>query len=391
VARVAVIDALRAGTILFGKFRIERIVGSGSMGVVLEATDVPLDRKVAVKVLSPERSHSEEAKKRFLREARAAARLSSQHVTRLIDVGELDDGTPFLIMEFLVGSTLSSVVAREGLPAVYVAVDWAVQALDGIAEAHRLGLVHRDLKPENLFLFERPDRPPIVKVLDFGTVKDLVTKATKLTRSGATMGSPAYMAPEQVRGEEVDARADVWAMGVTLYELLTGSLPFGGDSVPQTLAAILRDEPVPVQRRRPDVPADLARVIACALSKDRAHRYASATELLEALTSVRSRLPKTTTTKTVRLPDAIPAPGSNPEAFADTTDMSAFTDKDVSQVRARRPTAATLPEGLPPPKPSRMKLLLAIIVAIILGGVGGVLFARHLMHGRQPAFLIWNR
>jgi eukaryotic-like serine/threonine-protein kinase len=372
---------------LFGKFRIERIVGSGSMGVVLQATDVPLDRKVAVKVLSPERAHSEEAKKRFLREARAAARLSSEHVTRLIDVGELDDGTPFLIMEFLVGSTLASVVARDGLPAVYVAVDWAIQALDGIAEAHRLGLVHRDLKPENLFLFERPGRKPIVKVLDFGTVKDLVTKATKLTRSGATMGSPAYMAPEQVRGEEVDARADVWAMGVTLYEILTGALPFGGDSVPQTLASILRDDPVPVQRRRADVPADLARVIACALSKDRAHRYASATELLEALASVRSRLPKTATTKTIRMPDAHGGPSSSPEAFADTTDMSAFTAQDVSQVRARRPTAATLPEPVAPGN-HRMKLIFAVIIAIIIGGICGVLVARRLMRTRQPPQLV---
>src|SRR5262249_15498010 len=149
------------------------------------------------------------------------------------------------------------------------------------------------LKPENLFLCERPERQPIVKVLDFGTVKDLVTKGTKLTRTGSTMGSPAYMPPEQVKAEEIDQRADVWAMGVTLYELITGKLPFGGDSVPQTLAAILREPPVPLRKRRPDAPPELEAVINCALTKDPAGRYGSATELLGALALVRAKMPNT--------------------------------------------------------------------------------------------------
>src|SRR5262249_17972201 len=140
---VATRDALRPGTVLAGKIRIERVVGQGSMGIVLEATDLPLQRRVAVKVLQ---KNNEETRKRFLREARAAVRLASEHVARLIDVGELDDGTPFLVMEYLVGSTLEQVLLRDGIPPVDVAVDWVLQALDGVAEAHRQGFVHRDLK-----------------------------------------------------------------------------------------------------------------------------------------------------------------------------------------------------------------------------------------------------
>jgi serine/threonine protein kinase len=390
VGRVASQDALRPGTVLSGKIRIERVVGQGSMGIVLEATDLPLQRRVAVKLMAPERASNEESRKRFLREARAAVRLSSEHVTRLIDVGELDDGTPYLVMEFLVGATLEVVLVRDGPPPIDVAVDWVLQALDGVAEAHRAGFVHRDLKPENLFLCERPDRSPIVKVLDFGTVKDLVTKGTKLTRTGATMGSPAYMPPEQVRAEEIDQRADVWAMGVTLYELTTGRLPFGGESVPQTLAAILRDHHVPLRVRRPDAPPELEALIACALSKDPAGRYASATELLGALSLIRAKLPSTTrVTKTVRLGQNFRL--SRPDELADTTDMARIVEgTDASRVRprvvvndmpqssshgsvARGPLERTHRRSKPSYLPT---LFIAAGVAIVIGAIVGAVVSR---------------
>ncbi len=356
------------------------------MGIVLEATDLPLQRRVAVKVMAPERANSDEARKRFLREARAAVRLSSEHVTRLIDVGELDDGTPFLVMEYLVGATLEQLLLREGPPAIDVAVDWVLQALDGVAEAHRAGLVHRDLKPENLFLCERPGRPPIVKVLDFGTVKDLVTKSTKLTRTGSTMGSPAYMPPEQVRADEIDQRADVWAMGVTLYELISGHLPFGGASVMQTLAAVLRDEPVPLRMRRPAVPTELEAVVMCALSKNPAGRYASANELLGALATVRARMPRTTTvTKTLHMGQNLRF--SRPDAFADTTDMNRLSDIDASRIRSRvvaddRQAAATI---VLRPQRSHVALFLAALgAAIVLGGLAGFIATRAPPHAPTP-------
>ncbi len=351
------------------------------MGIVLEATDLPLQRRVAVKVMAPERAKSDEARKRFIREARAAARLTSEHVARLIDVGELDDGTPYLVMEYLLGSTLEQILARDGIPPIDVAVDWVLQALDGVAEAHRAGLVHRDLKPENLFLNERPGRQPIVKVLDFGAVKDLVTKGTKLTRTGSTMGSPAYMPPEQVRAEDIDQRADVWAMGVTLYELITGRLPFGGESVPQTLAAILRDTAVPLRSRRPDVPPDLEALVHCALSKDRSARYSSANEMLAALSVVRAQMPKTTrVTKTVllnkdRSPQYPNPPPSRPDAFAETTDMHALVETDASRVRPRIQADLHPRPSFQPPAPNTkpattrayaFALVLAIVLAVLM-------------------------
>ena len=207
----------------------------------------------------PERAHNEEARKRFVREAKAASALSNEHVCRLYEVGELESSVPFLVMEFLVGSTLEQILFNSGTPAVDVVVDWALQSLEGLADAHEAGFVHRDIKPENIFLHEPDGLPPIVKILDFGAVKDMSAHATRLTRTGSTMGSPAYMPPEQVRAEEIDQRADVWAMAVTIYELLSGKLPFGGESVPQTLAAILRENPIPIRHHRKDVPVEASR------------------------------------------------------------------------------------------------------------------------------------
>jgi serine/threonine-protein kinase len=364
VARLAGEPVLQPGTVLSGKIRIERFIGQGSTGLVFEATDLALDRRVAVKMMAPARARSDEARRRFVREARAAAALYSEHVTRLVDVGELHDGVPYLVMEYLVGNTLERLLARDGPQPVDVAVDWILQALDGVAEAHRAGFVHRDLKPENLFLCERPGRQPIVKVLDFGAVKDLVTPGTKLTRTGSTMGSPAYMPPEQVRADPIDARADVWAIGVTLYELITGKLPFGGDSVMQTLAAILRDEPVPLRQLCPDASPDLEALIRCTLSKDPAGRYASANELLAALSSIRLKIPRTTPmTRTVRLepntnlhtPPSLRAPA----ALAETAEMSGF---DASRVQQR-------PRPVVPPAARAPKVLLLVVVAALAIGL----------------------
>jgi serine/threonine-protein kinase len=361
------------------------------MGIVVEALDLHTRNRVAVKVMAPDRAKNAEARKRFLREARAAERLTSQHVTRPHAVGELDDGTPYLVMEYLVGATLAEVLLRDGPPALDVAVDWVLQALDAVAEAHRKGLVHRDLKPENLFLAEYPDRAPMVKVLDFGTVKDLVSKGTRLTRTGATLGSPAYMPPEQIRAEEIDVRADVWAMGVTLYEIVSGELPFEGESVPQTLAAILRDPAVPLRTRRRDVPSQLEAIIQCTLQKDAKDRYASAVELREALSAIRAMMPRTTRmTKTVRL--GTPLPMHRPEAFAETAEMdsSGRLDRrsgvpsldDRSHVRGRVGVTTTTDQMEPTlvdskRNPYRRVVVVAALVATVGGAAVGAYYARH--------------
>jgi serine/threonine-protein kinase len=357
------------------------------MGIVLEATDLRSQCPVAVKLLSPQRAKNPEARKRFVREARASLRLQSEYVTRLVDVGELDDGTPYLVMEYLVGATLEELLLRDGPLPIDTAIDWVLQALTGVGEAHRLGLVHRDLKPENLFLCERRDRGPIVKVLDFGTVKDLVTKGTKLTRTGSTMGSPAYMPPEQVRADEIDARADVWAMGATLYELLTGRLPFEGESVPATLASILRDPHAPIRKHRAEIPVALEALIDRTLSKDPAGRFASAAEFHAALSALRSSMRGATRgTQTVPLtkPMGQAVRVGRADPFADTTDMShvlVASIVDKSQVRPRLERQPDLTATIVD-RPRRRGSVVAAMVALTLLGVTGAFAWKH--HARHP-------
>lgn len=393
MGRLANQEALQPGTVLAGRYRIERTVGQGSMGIVLEATDLTLHMRVALKVMSPDRAHNEEARKRFVREAQAVLQLTNEHVTRMYEVGSLADGVPFLVMEFLVGNTLEHILfSGGGPPAMDVVLDWMLQALEGLAEAHKLGFVHRDVKPENLFLHEAPGAAPIVKVLDFGAVKELQSKMTKLTRTGSTMGSPAYMPPEQVRAEDnLDQRADVWAMGVTIYELLTGKLPFGGESVPQTLAAILRDPPIPLRTQRPECSVELDALVACALNKDRQGRYANCGEMLEALKSCRLKLQQTSpVTKTLFFnPASTPRPRlpSQPgDAFAETTAMrqaiaqqqqlQAQMGEDTSRVRERprvvineRGHVVTVNDAKPASKAPILPFVLAIAGGLLVAGV----------------------
>jgi len=362
-------NALAApGTVLAGKLRVERLIGQGAMGIVLEATDITLRRRVAVKLVHPDFVNDQEKKKRFGREAYAVARLQSQHVPHVLEISELDDGTPYLVMELLEGRTLDVVLEKEGPAAIHVALDWVLQALDAIAEAHNIDLVHRDLKPANLYLARRADRPPIVKVLDFGLVKDLSVDAAKLTITGSTMGSPAYMAPEQVNVDQtIDARTDVWALGVTLFELLTHELPFDGRSIPSMLRQILHDEATPLRAKRPDAPPELEMVIRRCLAKQPDARYTNAADLARALASVRAKLPQVTeATRTVRLAEGTVIPQG----------MSAMDMMDISKVRPRLPVDSDGEVTIDAPKKkkkrppaqntSSMQIALSAMIATLL-------------------------
>ena len=283
----------RVGDLVAGKYEVERIIGEGGMGVVVAARHRELGELVAIKLLRPHAARDGEAVARLMREARATISIKSEHVVRIIDVGQLDSGSHYILMEFLRGSDLGEVVRDRGQLPVADAVDYLLQACEAIAEAHARGIVHRDLKPSNLFLTQRADGSSLVKVLDFGISKALVAEdasvpgskpQASLTATKAVFGSPLYMSPEQVRSSKrVDERTDVWALGIILHELLTGSLPFGGEAVQAVLAAIVADAPELVRVRRPDVPEGLERVIASCLVKDVVQRCQSVAELATAL------------------------------------------------------------------------------------------------------------
>ncbi|HYJ10355.1 MAG TPA: serine/threonine-protein kinase, partial [Polyangiaceae bacterium] len=227
---------VRPGEVVAEKYRVEQTLGVGGMGVVVAATDEGLERRVAIKFLLPRLAGSETAVQRFVREARAATRITSEHVVRLLEIDKLPDGTPFFVMEYLEGRDLRAVLREGGPLAPSTAVDYVLQALQAIAEGHLKGIVHRDIKPGNLFLTARADGTPLIKVLDFGIAKRLeqpedMAQSQLTSSDDVRLGSPAYMPPEQLhRARDVDTRSDIWSMGATLYELLSGKPPFEGQS-----------------------------------------------------------------------------------------------------------------------------------------------------------------
>ncbi len=282
-------ELLQPGDLLAGRYRVHRVIGSGGMGVVVEAYHVELAHRVAIKLLKSGAAKRASTLERFLQEARASVRLHGQHVARVTDVGRLDDGRPYIVMEYLHGRDLAQWLQEHGPMPVQQAVDLVLQASEAIAEAHSLGIVHRDLKPANLFLTQAPDGTPLIKVLDFGISKLMDPAAlgfqdAKLTATSDVMGSPLYMSPEQVMSSKsVDGRSDIWSLGVILFEAITGAAPFVADTVPELFVRIATAEPRRLHDVRPDVPIQLSEVVAQCLAKDRAGRFPSVAKLAQAL------------------------------------------------------------------------------------------------------------
>ncbi len=276
-------ERFRVGDTVDGKYVVERVLGEGGMGRVVAARQTELGRRVALKCLLSRHAQNPELVARFLREGRAQSQLQSEHVTKVFDVARTGDGSPYLVMELLDGEDVAARIQHGPLP-VADAVDIVLQASEAVAEAHSLGIVHRDLKPANLFLAKRRDGRTVVKVLDFGIAKIGESADASLTKTATAIGSAVYMSPEQLRSARVvDARTDVWALGVILFELLTGELPFEGDDVPTLSVKIVLEEPRTVQSLKPEVPAELADLVARCLRKDPADRMGSVAELATAL------------------------------------------------------------------------------------------------------------
>ncbi len=277
------------GSVLRDKYRVERVLGEGGMAVVVEATHLGLAAPVAVKVLSSSAVARTEALERFFQEARTMATLASAHVVRVLDVDRLPTGEPYLVMEKLTGRDLGQLLEESGPVDPDTAAAWVLEACEGVAEAHARGIVHRDLKPSNLFLAERAVGEPIIKVCDFGIAKLLGPEQERassphITTTQQVVGSPAYMAPEQIRTpRDVDFRADLWALGVILHELISGKLPHEHETVTEILAAICMDDVAPLSSLRSSVPPELDAIVARCLQRDPADRYGSAMELASAL------------------------------------------------------------------------------------------------------------
>ena len=297
-------EYVRLGEIFQDRYRLESVLGRGAVGVVVGARHLLLDRPVAIKFMLGAASEQPDSMARFVQEARSAARLKSPHVVRVFDVAVLDSGVPYIVMERLEGTDLAAVLRNSGAVGVQRGVDYVLQACEAIAEAHDAGIVHRDLKPANLFLVERAGHESAIKVLDFGIAKSSPTLApttldleqgevvVRMTLPRSIMGSPLYMSPEQMESSgDVDARTDIWALGVTLFELVTGKVPFAGTTIVQVYSQMLARETAWLKLMPQDAPSELRYAIGRCLRRDRSERHDSVRDLVRALAPLASRKP----------------------------------------------------------------------------------------------------
>ncbi len=342
------------GDILAGKYRVDRVLGIGGMGMVVAATHIDLDEPRAIKFMRSEARASVEAETRFLREARASAGLKSEHVVRVHDMGRLEAGEPYLVMEFLEGMDLKAIIKRSKAVSIVQAVDYMVQACEALAEAHAVGIIHRDLKPSNLFVTTGNDARPCAKVLDFGISKLTGALAESagmdLTQTTSVMGSPLYMSPEQMESaRDIDARSDIWSLGVMLYETLTRTRPFSGKTVTAVAMSVAKDVVVPPSKRRPEIPAKLEQVMLRCLDKNRDDRYDNVAELTKALAPFASSESQALIERIGRVQSrgeekpAPPPPDSSPTAVMDISAHQHAEEESGSAPLVGTPEAAPVP------------------------------------------------
>ena len=261
--------ATEPGEVLLGKYRVEEVVGVGGMGSVVRARHLYLQQSVAIKILLPSLAESKSTIARFLREAQATVRLRSEHIARVMDVGTMPDGAPFMVMEYLDGFDLGEILRHHGPQASMSVVDLMLQACEGISEAHAMGIVHRDIKPSNFFITRRPDGSCLLKILDFGISKT-PAELSELTSTQTVIGTPMYMAPEQMRtARSTDPRSDIWSMGVVMYQMLTGRPPFEAETYAELVLKVDTGVPAPLPG---DLPPGLAAIVMRCLEKDPRNR-----------------------------------------------------------------------------------------------------------------------
>ena len=421
VTNLAAVHAVPAVGDRVGKYVVERLIGSGGMGLVVAARHEALGELVAIKLLRPKAAGDKVHSERFAREARAIIKIKSEHVVRVLDAGTLDDsGAPYIVMEYLVGRDLAAILREEGPMYPSRAADLMLQVCEAVASAHAVGVVHRDLKPSNFFVTQRADGTTLVKVLDFGISKAMGQEGVvdpNLTETQAVFGSPTYMSPEQIRSaKHVDHRSDIWSLGVVLYELLTGKLPFAADNVAGLLASIVADPPFFPRGFAPNLPQELEGLLLACLQKDPKQRVQSVVELACRLAPF-----ATPNVETHNLVERIQrlatmTSGQQPPSAATTTgpklphasqpNLAPLAPPPLAPVSTARPAGAMLPPGwpsgpydahasgspfgstgtdlsaeAPPPQSGRsvyagIGIGLGVAVLLIVGGVGAYLGTR---------------
>jgi serine/threonine-protein kinase len=342
---------LQPGDVVAGKYQIERLLGAGGMGQVFEATHRVTGKGFAVKWMLPELSKSKDSVWRFIREAQVAGRFEHPNVVEVYDVGE-ERGSFYMVMELLRGQSLKDWIDRGGRPSASEICEILIPCMRGVARAHAAGIVHRDLKPDNIFLCEATDETPArPKVLDFGISKmeQLEGELARITQTGAVMGTPHYMSPEQVRGKEVDQRSDIYAFGVVLYEMFAGRPPFDAETFSELVLQIATETPPSLRTLAPDVPDGLVRVVERAMARDADARYASLDEMIAEMLPF---APGAMTTGSRRLASSqATSAASPPQPFAATqrleTPLSTESVPDAAVFKAgSRPRGLILGVGL---------------------------------------------
>lgn len=352
------------GDVLAGKYRVEKVLGQGAMGVVVAAKHIHLDQRVAIKFLTGRATR--EVLGRFQREAQAASKLRNEHIARVIDFGDLDGGLPYLVMEYLSGQDLQQVLKAEGPLPMHEAIGHILQVCEAMAEAHSAGIIHRDLKPSNLFLTMGSDGSKMVKVLDFGIAKamgapDEPEGGMSLTRTEAVLGSPLYMSIEQVRSSrDVDARADIYSIGAILYQLLTGRVPYEAQTFPELILKLGTEEPPPPSMFRADIPPPLEETILRCLERDRTKRFPNLGELAAALAPFALDEHIGSAERALRTIDKAAGPGS-------TTLSPAALRATRSSLAGTRTASSMSSTTTADPRSGRMKTVGLAAIALVLG------------------------
>jgi len=359
------------GQVLDGKYRIIRLIGEGGMGAVFEGENVRISRRVAIKVLHGAALSNAETVQRFEREAQAAGRIGSEHILEILDLGVLPDGERYMVMEYLAGDSLSARIRKLGRMTPEQIVPLVRQALVGLGAAHTAGIVHRDLKPDNIFVLnERSGIRDYVKIIDFGISKfNVLGGDMSMTRTGAVMGTPFYMSPEQAKGSGgVDARTDLYAMGVILYEAVTGEVPFTANTFNELMFKIVLSDPTPLAQVVPDINPAFAALVSKAMTREAAQRFGSAEEMIRALDEL--GLGARTGADATR-----PSPGyeTRPEPRAGLASTSGASTQG---------SFATSQQGLPPAKSNKSALGVVAVAAVLVLG-GGAFGLMKVMDGKK--------